>query len=51
MEYEVANGKTLPNLGERACIMWADGAALERQNSYVLLHEWADPYWPRFPYF
>ena len=26
MEYEVADGHTIPNLGERRCIMWTDGA-------------------------
>ena len=26
MEYEVADGNTIPNLGERRCIMWTDGA-------------------------
>ena len=27
MEYEVANGKTLPNLGERRCVMWTENAS------------------------
>ena len=31
MEYEVADGNTIPNLGERRCIMWTDGAAEARQ--------------------
>ncbi len=26
MEYEVADGNTIPNLGERRCVMWTDGA-------------------------
>ena len=26
MEYEVADGNTIPNLGERRCLMWTDGA-------------------------
>ena len=31
MEYEVADGSTIPNLGERKCVMWTDGAAAPRQ--------------------
>ena len=31
MEYEVADGHTIPNLGERRCIMWTDGAAAGRK--------------------
>ena len=31
MGYEVANGNTIPNLGERRCILWTDGAAEARQ--------------------
>ena len=27
MEYEVANGESIPNLGERRCQMWTEGAA------------------------
>ena len=30
MMYEVADGKEIPNLGERACLMWTDGATQER---------------------
>ena len=30
MEYEVADGSTIPNLGERKCVMWTDGAAAPR---------------------
>ena len=30
MMYEVADGKEIPNLGERACLMWTDGASKER---------------------
>ena len=30
MEFEVADGHTIPNLGERRCIMWTDGAAAGR---------------------
>ena len=26
MEYEVASGESIPNLGERRCEMWTDGA-------------------------
>jgi hypothetical protein len=26
MEYEVANGQSIPNLGERRCLVWTDGA-------------------------
>ena len=26
MEYEVANGESIPNLGERRCLMWTEGA-------------------------
>ena len=26
MKYEVANGQIIPNLGERRCIMWCEGA-------------------------
>ena len=31
MEYEVANGQALPNLGERRCLMWTEGAAGPRR--------------------
>ena len=31
IEYEVADGHTIPNLGERRCIMWTDGATEWRQ--------------------
>ena len=31
MEYEVADGNTIPNLGERRCIMWTDGATEGRR--------------------
>ena len=27
MEYEVATGQSIPNLGEKRCEMWTDGAA------------------------
>ena len=27
MEYEVANGQSIPNLGERRCLIWTEGAA------------------------
>ena len=30
MMYEVADGKEIPNLGERACLMWTDGATQPR---------------------
>ena len=30
MEYEVADGNTIPNLGERRCLMWTDGASKPR---------------------
>ena len=31
MEYEVADGNTIPNLSERRCFMWTDGATEARQ--------------------
>ena len=31
MEYEVANGQSLPNLGERRCLMWTEHATEARQ--------------------
>ena len=31
MEYEVVDVHTIPNLGERRCIMWTDGAAEGRK--------------------
>ena len=30
MEYEVANGANIPNLGERRCMMWTEGASAPR---------------------
>ena len=30
MEYEVANGQSLPNLGQRNCLVWTEGAAAPR---------------------
>jgi hypothetical protein len=30
MEYEVADGSTIPYLGERRCLMWTDGASKPR---------------------
>ena len=30
MEYEVANGANIPNLGERRCLMWTENAAIPR---------------------
>ena len=30
MEYEVANGATIPNLGERRCLMWTEFATEAR---------------------
>ena len=27
MEYEVANGQSIPNLGERQCLVWTEGAS------------------------
>ena len=30
VEYEVANKQTLPNLGERKCLVWTEGAAVPR---------------------
>ena len=26
MEYEVANGQSMPNLGERRCLVWTENA-------------------------
>ena len=31
MDYEVADGNTIPKLSERRCIMWTDGATEARQ--------------------
>ena len=31
MEYEVADGNAIPNLGERRCTMWTDGATEGRR--------------------
>ena len=31
MEYEAADGHTIPNLRERRCIMWTDGAIAGRK--------------------
>ena len=31
MEYEVANGAAIPNLGERRCLMWTENAAMPRK--------------------
>jgi hypothetical protein len=30
MEYEVASGESIPNLGERRCEMWTEGAAFPK---------------------
>ena len=30
-EYEVANGASIPNLGERRCLVWTDGATEEKK--------------------
>ena len=30
MEYEVADGSTIPNLSGRSCVTWTDGASEER---------------------
>ena len=30
MEYEVADGNTIPNLGERQCLMWAEESTQAR---------------------
>ena len=30
MQYEVADGNTIPNLGERRCLTWTDGASKPR---------------------
>ena len=30
MEYEVADGRGIPNLGERRCLMWTEGASQAR---------------------
>ena len=33
MEYEVANGQSIPNLGERRCLVWTQGATeVKRMN-------------------
>ena len=31
LEYEIANGASLPNLGERRCEMWTDGMSKPKQ--------------------
>ena len=31
MEYEVANGNKIPNLGEKRCVMWTENASAPRQ--------------------
>jgi hypothetical protein len=31
MEYEVANGQSIPNLGERRCLIWTEGAKLPKK--------------------
>ena len=31
MEYEVANGASIPNLDERRCLMWTEGASDPKQ--------------------
>ena len=31
MEYEVANGANIPNLGERRCLMWTENAPMARK--------------------
>ena len=30
MEYEVANGQSIPNLGERRCLIWTEGATMRK---------------------
>ena len=36
MEYEVANGASIPNLGERRCLVWTEGATeVKRMNMQV----------------
>ena len=36
MEYEVANGQSIPNLGERRCLVWTEGATeAKRMNMQV----------------
>ena len=36
MEYEVASGQTIPNLGERRCLVWTEGATeAKRMNMQV----------------
>ena len=36
MEYEVANGESIPNLGERRCLMWTeDGSSVKHINMQV----------------
>jgi hypothetical protein len=31
MMYEVADGNEIPNLGERRCVMWTEGASVGRK--------------------
>ena len=31
MEYEVANGQSIPNLGERRCLVWTEGATVAKK--------------------
>ena len=36
MEYEVANGQSIPNLGERRCLVWTEGATqIKKMNMQV----------------
>ena len=36
MEYEVANGQSIPNLGERRCLVWTENATeAKRMNMQV----------------
>ena len=36
MEYEVANGQSIPNLGERRCLVWTEGATdVKKMNMQV----------------
>ena len=42
VEYEVASGQTIPNLGERHCEVWADGGA----NSLLMHFQIADVHRP-----
>ena len=36
MEYEVANGQSIPNLGERRCLVWTEGASQAKKMNMLV---------------